>query len=53
MNDKASDTCSGRDPVVNEATFKMTPKLISRYPSVKNLRKLLKKYELMIPPTLS
>ena len=51
MNDMPSDICSGRDPIVNDTKFKMTPKLISRYPSVKNLRKLLKKYELMIPPT--
>ena len=53
MNEIASDTFSAIDPVVKDATFRMTPKLISRYPSVKNLRKLLKKYELMIPPNLS
>ena len=48
-----SDIFSAKDPVVNDTTFNNTPKLISRYPSVKNLRKLLKKYELMIPPILS
>ena len=37
------ETFSGKDEVVNAHTFKRAPKNISRYPSVKNLKKLLKK----------
>jgi hypothetical protein len=46
--DTPSETNSGIDEVVNSHTFKRAPKNISRYPSVKNLKKLLKKYEDMI-----
>jgi hypothetical protein len=44
----AKEIVSATEDVVKAHTLSKAPKSISRYPSVKNLKKLLKKYEFMI-----
>jgi hypothetical protein len=41
INDKTKEMISAMEEVVNTRTFRRTPKNISRYPSVRNLSKLL------------
>ena len=48
----AVDVISRELPMLKLTVFKNAPKKISRNPSVKNLKKLLKKYDWIILPTL-
>ena len=52
-SERLEEIVSAIEAVENVQMFKNAPKDISKYPSVKNLKKLLKKYELMMAANLS